>query len=74
MRNTNINVSYFDTLGETMHKAILSDRERMIIRNFLENSKKLQGFRMLKVRIKRNHRRIVEDFELIQKVFEKFQN
>ena len=74
MRNTDINVSYFDALGEMMHKAILSDKERMIIKHFLESSKKLQGFRMLKVRIKRNHKRIVEDFELIQKVFEKFQN
>lgn len=55
-----------------MHKAILSDKERLILKHFLETSEKLQGFRMLKLRIKRNHKRIVEDFELIRKVFEKF--
>jgi len=54
-----------------MHKAILSDKERSIIRHFLETAEKLQGFRTLKMRIKRRHKRIVEDFELIQKVYEK---
>ena len=54
-----------------MHKAILSDRERLIIRHFLRNGEKLQGFRMLKLRIKQRHKRIVEDFELIREIFEK---
>jgi len=54
-----------------MHKAILSDRERLIIRHFLKAGEKLQGFRMLKLRIKQRHKRIVEDFELIQEIFEK---
>jgi hypothetical protein len=54
-----------------MHKAILSDRERLIIKHLLKTGEKLQGFRMLKLRIKQRRKRIVEDFELIQEIFEK---
>jgi hypothetical protein len=56
-----------------MHTRILSNRERLIIKQFLEANEKPQGFRMLKTRIKQSHERIREDFELIQKVFEKIQ-
>ena len=51
-----------------MHKAILSDKERAIIEHYLETGEKSQGFRMLKLRLKRNYKRIREDFELIEKM------
>ena len=51
-----------------MHKAILSDKERQIIKCYLETGEKVQGFRMLKVRLKRKYKRIREDFELIEKM------
>ena len=51
-----------------MHKAILSDKERKIIEHYLETGEKSQGFRMLKVRLKRKYKRIREDFELIEKM------
>ena len=56
-----------------MHKAILSDKERTMIERFLKTDEKSEGFRMLKVRIKRNYERIAQDFGLIRKVFEKIQ-
>jgi hypothetical protein len=54
-----------------MHKQILSDRERSIIQHFLESNEKLEGFRMLKLRIKTHQKRIVEDVELIEKFLKK---
>ena len=54
-----------------MHKEILSDRERLMLKQFLETGEKGEGFRMLKLRIKRNYSALSDDFELIQQVREK---
>jgi peroxiredoxin len=55
-----------------LHKELLSDKERQMIRQFLVNGEKGEGFRMLKMRIKRNYQTIAEDFELISKADKKF--
>lgn len=56
----------------TMHKAILSQRERTLLTKFLKNETITdETFRMLKMRIKRNYSCINEDFELIKQVKEK---
>ena len=54
-----------------MHKAILSIRERKMLRQFLENEEKGKGFRMLKLRIKRNYPQLTKDYDLIRLVKEK---
>lgn len=51
-----------------IHKELLSDKERLMLRQFLVNGEKGEGFRMLKMRIKRNYVCIAEDFELIKQV------
>ncbi len=57
-----------------MHKELLSDKERQILKQFLANGEKAEGFRMLKMRIKRNYQTIAEDFELISQGNSKFSN
>jgi hypothetical protein len=54
-----------------MHVRILSDKEREILEDFIKSGNKQEGFRMLKVRIKRNYSRIAEDFQLIKRIMEK---
>ena len=54
-----------------MHRRLLSDLERKILEDFVKNGNKIQGFRLLKSLIKKNHARIREDFELIEKAYEK---
>ena len=54
-----------------MHKELLSDKERLMLKQFLANGEKGEGFRMLKMRIKRNYPIITEDFELISQVKDK---
>lgn len=39
-----------------------------MLKQFLANGEKAEGFRMLKMRIKRNYPAISDDFELISKV------
>jgi len=57
-----------------MHSAILSDKERVMIKQFLETNKTpCDTFRTLKMRIKRNYKRIAEDFELIKAVLDGIQ-
>jgi len=51
-----------------VHKELLSDKERQMLKQYLANGEKAEGFRMLKMRIKRNYPAIAEDFELISKV------
>jgi hypothetical protein len=55
-----------------LHKEILSDKERMMLRQFLETGEKGEGFRMLKLRIKRNYSTLSSDFKLIGRVKKKF--
>lgn len=54
-----------------MHKELLSDKERKMLRLFLATGEKDEGFRMLKLRIKRHYPCILVDFELIRQVKEK---
>ena len=57
-----------------MHTGILSDRERAVLRQYLQKREKGEGFRVLKMRLKRNYSRIEEDFQLIKLVKEKLQS
>ena len=52
----------------------MTDLERKIIRRFLENGEQLDGFRTLKMRIKRHHKRVLEDSEFIKKFIETLGN
>jgi hypothetical protein len=56
-----------------MHKGILSAKERQMLKQFLETGEKGEGFRMLKLRIKRNYPCLSGDFELIEQVKPKLQ-
>ena len=53
-----------------MHSEILSERERKMLEQFLENGGKGEGFRMLKLRIRRNYLCLSADYELIKKAKE----
>ena len=55
-----------------MHKQLLSERERKMLKQFLETKETTETFRMLKRRIKQNYPRLTEDYELIKKAIEKF--
>lgn len=53
-----------------MRAYVITGLERKIIRRFLENGEQLDGFRTLKMRIKRHHKRVLEDSEFIKKFIE----
>ncbi len=48
-----------------MHKAILSENERTIIKAYLDSGEKLPGFRMLKHRVSQYKTEVFGDFHLI---------
>ena len=48
-----------------MHKAILSENEKNIIKIYLETGEKLSGFRVLKHRISQYKTEVFGDFHLI---------
>ena len=48
-----------------MHKAILSEKEREIIKTYLESGEKLPGFRVLKHRVSQYKTDVFGDFHLI---------
>ena len=48
-----------------MHKAILSENERTIIKTYLETGEKLSGFRVLKHRVSQYKIEIFGDFHLV---------
>jgi 5-bromo-4-chloroindolyl phosphate hydrolysis protein len=52
-----------------LREYILTERERKIIRTFLERGEKLEGFRQLLFRA-RHMEKIKEDLKLIQKLLE----
>ncbi len=55
-----------------MHTRLFSERERKLLRQFLEAGEvKDETFRMLRMRIKRNYPLISEDYELIKRIKEK---
>jgi hypothetical protein len=56
-----------------MRNRILTPNEREILQSFLDKNEQLEGFRMLKTRIKRSHEQLNQDFDLIDLAFKKFQ-
>ena len=48
-----------------MHKAILSENEKNIIKIYLETGEKLSGFRVLKHRVSQYKLEVFNDFHLI---------
>jgi len=50
-----------------MRTALFSDKEREMVEHFLETGEKGEGFRVLKHRVRRDHIRIIEDFDLMTK-------
>jgi len=50
-----------------MHQAIFSDKERGMIKEYLESGKQGEGFRVLKHRIKQYEMTFIEDFDLLLK-------
>jgi hypothetical protein len=57
-----------------MRTAILSDNERKLIKIYLKEKIKLDGFTVLRYRIKRDMPKINEDLKLINKFIEAAQN
>jgi len=55
-----------------MHKQILSEKEEEMIEQFLKGNQTPETFRMLKLRIKKNYKRLNHDFNLIEKAYKKF--
>ena len=54
-----------------MHKAIFSEKEREIIKEYLETRAQSEGFRVLKHRVTQYMLPIMEDYELMIKFVEK---
>jgi len=50
---------------------ILTEHERKILKRFLENGEKLNGFRTLLTYLRRNYKQLEEDLKLISKTIEK---
>ena len=55
-----------------MHKELLSDRERIMLNEYLRSGKKGKGFRLLKLRVLKYDKAITQDYELLQKAKEAF--
>lgn len=56
-----------------MHKRILSERERGMLQDYLNNQTTPKDFKVLKMRVKRYYGDISQDFILLKKCYEKFQ-
>lgn len=54
-----------------MHTAIFSAKERLIIKEYLEKDTKTHGFRLIKHRVKQNKSKIIDDYTLMTKFYEK---
>ncbi len=54
-----------------MHTALFSAKERLIIKEYLEKGTKMQGFRLIKHRVKQNKSKIIDDYTLMTKFAEK---
>jgi hypothetical protein len=55
-----------------MRNRILTDREKKMLMQFLDNNESPETFRMLKMRIKKAYPKLMEDYELIKRSVEKF--
>lgn len=57
-----------------MHKDLLSDKERQMLRQYLETGEKDKHFRILKMRIKHSYPNITKDYELLSQVMTKLES
>jgi hypothetical protein len=57
-----------------MHKKLFSDNEGQMLKQFLETGERGEGFRMLKMRIKRSYPLITQDYELLSQVMNKLES
>jgi len=57
-----------------VHKELLSDKERLMLRRFLETGEKDKHFRILKMRIKKSYPAISLDYQLISQVINKLES
>lgn len=57
-----------------MHKELLSDKERQMLKQYLETGEKDKHFRILKMRIKKSYPAITEDYQLITQVISKLES
>jgi hypothetical protein len=60
--------------GFRLHKELLSDKERSMLKQFLETGEKDKHFRILKMRIKRSYPIITQDYDLISQVINKLES
>jgi len=56
-----------------MREYILTEREREILKTFIETGLKLNGFSVLVIRLKRASKRLMEDMELIKTTLKKLE-
>jgi len=56
-----------------MHKAVFSENERLIIKEYLETGTEAKGFRVLKHRVNQYKLTIIEDYNLMTQFIEKTQ-
>jgi hypothetical protein len=54
-----------------VHKDLLSDKERQMLKRFLESGEKDKHFRILKNRIKKGYPIITQDYQLISQAINK---
>jgi hypothetical protein len=59
--------------GLRVHKELLSDKERQMLKRFLETGEKDKHFRILKNRIKKSYPIITQDYQLITQVMNKLE-
>jgi hypothetical protein len=57
-----------------VHKELLSDKERQMLRQYLETGEKDKHFRILKMRIKKSYPAISLDYQLISQVMNKLES
>jgi hypothetical protein len=57
-----------------MHKELLSDKERLMLKQYIETGEKDKHFRVLKMRIKNSYPAISQDYQLIAQVIHKLES
>jgi hypothetical protein len=57
-----------------VHKELLSDKERLMLKQFLESGEKDKHFRILKMRLKKSYPAISNDYQLITQVIDKLES
>lgn len=54
-----------------MREYVLTPRERKILEAFIESGIKLNGFSVLTIRLRRAHKKLMEDMKIIRATLEK---